>query len=196
MDIRLLNDAKAVSIKNKDVSLLIDPVDSQLVADLIVYTDPGRGETSIKSNKTTTAKVFFEPGEYESRGMFLYGFFYKDADQPTLFYKIEYEGCHIAYLPAGIRILSQQQQDELGRIDVLLVNLEGHTDMKEVKDLVESLEPGVVIPVVPASRESLEDFLKVMAKAEAVPVEMFAADRYPYQEDKTEVVVLQSSVAS
>jgi len=213
MDIRWYGHT-AFELKHKSLSVLIDPFG----------TDVGLGKPQWKSdivticNKTYTdnvlpclqghPKIINQPGEYEISDLFIYGIrtSMKETEdgkkRENIIYKFEYENTHICHLSHLGEKLIDKQLEDIGIVDVLLLALgsEKTLNIKESKELIEELDPRVIIPVDTSSKSEaigdspiMQEFLKVMGKSITEPLEVFTADKYPYNPEKTDIIFLQKT---
>jgi len=88
-------------------------------------------------------------GEYEVRGIFVHGISApkKDESEHTI-YKFTVEDIRIGFLGALDRKLKNNEIEDLGEIDVLIVPVGGNTvmDAKLAADVVNQVEPRLIIP--------------------------------------------------
>ena len=85
------------------------------------------------------------PGEYEVRGVMVKGI----SVGTTTIYRIDVEGLSIAHLGNLAAPLSTEVQEKLGDVDVLLIPVGGHGALtaKQAGELIEQIEPRIVIPL-------------------------------------------------
>ncbi|MFN7088359.1 MAG: MBL fold metallo-hydrolase [Candidatus Paceibacteria bacterium] len=100
--------------------------------------------------------IFRGPGEYEAKDIFIEGIasFHdsaggKERGENTIFV-IEAENIRLVHMgDFGEARLSESQEEQIGRVDVLLVPVGGHFTIgaRQAQAIVNSLEPKVVIPM-------------------------------------------------
>lgn len=96
--------------------------------------------------------VITHPGEYETRGVFVYGIptvtIGKEKIKNTI-YKIIGEEISVVHLGRLNTTLTNDQIDQLGNVDILLLPVGGAEvfDGKKAVELVSQLDPRIVIPV-------------------------------------------------
>ncbi len=126
------------------------------------------------------------PGDYEVGGVFVSGIRTngqpKDlpASQRNTAYIIEIEGVNICHLGNMLDVLTQQQAEDLGPIDVLLLPVGGKSTLTPARaaEVVNIIEPGIVIPMmyrVPdlsADLGTVTRFLTEMAVEKCEPEEL------------------------
>lgn len=206
----------AFELKHKSLSVLIDPFGN----------DVGLGKPQWKNdivticNKTYTdnvlpyiigkPRIINQPGEYEIKDLFIYGIrsSMKETDdkkkRENIIFKFEYENIHICHLSHLGEKLTDKQQEDIGIVDILLLALgsEKTLGIKESKELIEELDPRVIIPVdtsckgdIVSNSPVIQDFLKIMGKTSSTPLEAFTADKYDFSSEKTDVIfLLRSSI--
>lgn len=120
---------------------------------------------------------------------------------PNIVFALDAEGLRVVHLGDLGHLLSEEQVKELRPVSVLLVPVGGHftIDAKEAWQVVEALQPKVVIPMhyktpaVDFPIAGVEEFLKI-AEAHGVPVKRYPEGRVTLSEqdlpETTEVWVL------
>jgi L-ascorbate metabolism protein UlaG (beta-lactamase superfamily) len=145
----------AVKIQSGDTVILLAPQgknseirSSRMKADVVVL-----GSTADKINvEPRTEKLFTiaQAGEYESSGIFVYCLKHANgAEASSLISRVTLEGMTIAHLGSLAKELSQDQLELFKNVDVLFVPVGGAKvlDAKKAAQVVESIEPRVVIPM-------------------------------------------------
>ncbi len=143
------------------------------------------------------------PGEYEVGGVSITGVAtYHDKEKGdqrgrNTVYNISIDGLNIVHLGDLGHTLSEEQIDEIGATDILLVPVGSiyTIDAKTASDVVSSLEPRIVIPMhyaLPGLKfelEPVENFLKEMGFESVEPLAKLSIskDKLP---DELQVVVL------
>lgn len=127
--------------------------------------------------------VVREPGEYEVKGIFVYGISAPREGQKNkngrLIFRIVGEGLSLAHLGALDRPLTNEELAHFENVDVLMLPVGGGEvlDPKRANEIITQIEPRLVIPMFYAlpnlkmKLESVEKFLKVTGagKPEALP---------------------------
>ncbi len=205
MDIRWYGHT-AFELKQKSFSVLIDPFGK----------DVGLGTPSWKADIVTLCREEYlatveplieskpryitQPGEYEINDIFIYGIRSntKDATE-NMIYKFEYDNHHILHLSHLGQKLTDQQLEQIGIVDVLLLSLgsDKTLNINDSKELIEEIDPRVIIPIdtglkdeSPLESKYIQDFLKAMGKTVSAPQDLFDVGKYPYNGESTDVVVL------
>jgi|TARA_Y100000310_G_scaffold165626_2_gene165360 hypothetical protein len=165
-----------LKIQTNDTVVLLAPPgkkseikSSRMKADIVVLKSPN-DEVNIepRAEKLFTIK---NPGEFESSGIFVYCTAQPEKGEPkSLMNLINIEGVTIAHLADLGHQLSDAQHELFEGADVLLVPVGGKDvlDAKAAKQLIEKIEPRVVIPMHAAlkglktSYDDIEKFWKVI----------------------------------
>ncbi len=147
---------------NKDAIIITDPYDpkiagikpSRLKADVVLVSNNENklhnNASSINPNQEQSElTIINEPGEYETKGIAFHGVF--DSLRESVVYRIELEQMTIAYLGSitSSSSLSGDQDEILQNSDILIIPIGGKdvTDMKQARDIVNRLQPRMVIPI-------------------------------------------------
>ena len=143
-----------------EVTLVTDPYANEtglrfprtLTADLVVVS---HNENDANNVEAVQGKPFVVtmPGEYEVKGIFVYSIHAPLAEKGMTDHKIfrfEVEGVHLAHLGALNRALTDDELKELGSVDILMIPAGGGRVLspKLASEVIEQLEPRVVIPMV------------------------------------------------
>lgn len=152
--------------------------------------------------------IFDKPGEYESKGVFVYGvpsFHDKKQGQEkgnNIIFRIELEGVSIVHLGDLGHELGPEQKEKLSGLDVLLIPVGGgdSLDYKSAAAIVNELEPRIVIPMhyqLPDQKTKLdgvEKFAKEMGVAAKAELDKLKISRKDLPEDETKTIILQKNV--
>lgn len=212
----------ASSGKNNGVSIVIDPYGEELglripklEADIVLVTHNHFDHNNVKAvnpikhqseNGNGGMLVITGPGEYEKNNVFVQGIpsFHdknngKDRGINTC-YTIEAEGvkiCHLGDLGQGE--LTEEQVDEIGDVDVLMIPVGGGSTIDAVgaSKIVNQIEPRIVIPMhyalpkVKTKLDDVEKFLKVMGKKGIEPQAKLTVKEKDLSGEETEIVILK-----
>lgn len=197
--------------------------------DFTLVTDPYNEETGLKMPKVKASvvsvshkhphhnnvegvegepRVFNWPGEYETGGVHFRGIssFHnakedKEQAENTIFTTIikGVKFCHLGDL--GTK-LTPEQLEKVGDIDVLFVPVGGvdTIDAKKAKEVIEQIEPRMVIPMVYNTDGStvgladLQPFLNEMGAQNIEAQDLLSLKRSDLPEDNSKVVVLNPTV--
>ncbi len=202
-------------LKGKSATVVIDPFDpkiglklpkpSDLEADALVVTHshPDHSFTEAIPNSPVLVSG---PGEYEVKGVSFNGIqTWHDKTQGSergknTVYSLIIDGLHIVHLGDLGHVLTEEQAEEIGETDILLIPVGGNytIDAKEASQVVSQLEPRIIIPMhykLPGQElpiEGVEAFLKEMGADSSVPQPKLSItkDKLP---EETMVVVLAKS---
>lgn len=149
--------------QGKDVSVLAGSFDEKEFGlkipkakdDLIL-----NGEFSETDIKIPETFVIHSPGEYEVKGVFVYGIG-PAADYPQIIYRFEMESLVVAHLGGISHLLDDESAGELGDVDILILPVGGHNVLNadQAAKTVAQIEPRLVIPMyyqIPGSDLNLD----------------------------------------
>lgn len=201
-------------LKGKTSTVIIDPFsletglklpkDLQADSCLITHSHPDHNNPSALTGDPV---VISGPGEYEVKGVAVTGVAsFHDASSGSergknTIYHIYMDGLNIVHLgDLGQPELTEEQVDEIGITDVLLIPVGGVYTItaKEAPSIISQLEPRIVIPMhykidgLKYELEGVENFLKEMGAENVVPAPKLSItkDKLP---EETQVVVLSKS---
>jgi len=213
MEIKYLSHSSFL-IKTKDAKLVMDPFDPKFIglkfskqeADIVTishdhkdhsYTDLIEGEPLILT----------WPGQFEKKGIRIWGFssFHDKVEGKergeNIMYKLESEGISILHCGDLGMIPSDDQIEEIGDVDVLLVPVGGKYTItaEEAIHLIKKVEPAIVIPMHYGRPEiaveglaPLDDFLSKMGGDRIEPLEKLVVKKEDFALDAAmRVVVLK-----
>ena len=175
-------------IKGKSGTIITDPFDSnsgyklgKTTADIVTVSHDHPGH-NYADGIGGNPKVIIGPGEYDIAGIFIYGVrTYHDTEKGTqkgknTSYLIEIDDLRICHLGDLGHVLSPQQVEELGKVEVVLAPVGGVTtiDAKIALEVARLLRPGLVIPMhyyteATPRFEPVDNFLKEMGSRDMIP---------------------------
>lgn len=199
-------------IKGKEVTLVTDPFDEsigyaleKLTANIVTSSHNHPGHNHVHAIEGDH-KVFNRPGEYEIRGVFLTGIgTFHDSEQgnsrgKNTIYLFEMDDIRLCHLGDLGHILSPQQIEELGNIDVLFIPVGGIStiDAKMGAEVVRSLSPRIIIPMhysteIATWLNPLDKFLKEMGLKEIEPQTKLSVTRSNLPSE-TQVIALSVAI--
>lgn len=148
-----------VSFKGKAGTLLVNPNDSKISADVVLANSFSREYRAV-GNFGKDTKVFDWPGEYESRNIFIQGITAydrprekdsdkKDEAEKMIIFAFEMDGFKICHLGNLGHKLTPEMLEAIGDVDVLMVPVGGIDCLNAEKahEVIEQIDPRVVIPV-------------------------------------------------
>ncbi len=177
-----------------DVTVVVDPYAADLGlrqrslnAQVALSTHDAEDANAISSVEGQPF-VVRAPGEFEAKGVFIYGIDValkgdgKKKSAHTI-YRIESEDMYLAHLGALDRELTNAELEQLKNIDVLMVPVGGGRVMspKLAADVVNQIEPRVVIPMTFAVDGLKENFASEMEFLKALGVKPDALPKYKIQ---------------
>lgn len=142
------------------------------------------------------------PGEYEIGGVFINGIASPRKsveDTKNTMFVFEYDGISVAHLGDLDRVLTQNQIDALGQVNVLLIPVGGGNTLSaaQASEMVSMIEPNIVIPMHYAQKglklelSDVDRFLKEMGVSEVEAESSLRLTRTSLPEEGTQVAMLQ-----
>ena len=95
--------------------------------------------------KPAKKNIFSRMGEYEVKDVLIYVLSSKNTDQADLF-SVNIDGVNIIYLDNSVNSLASETIDLVGVCHILVAEL-NHDDLKAKSELVNEIDPYVVIPL-------------------------------------------------
>jgi L-ascorbate metabolism protein UlaG (beta-lactamase superfamily) len=165
-------------IQDKNIILITDPYNSELglkplyglKADIVTVSHDHCNHNNIDVVLGVEEKAPFiisSPGEYEIKNIFIYGIpCFHDKEQGkqkglNTVYLIKINEITIAHLGDLGHILSDEQLEKIEKVDILLIPVGGifTIDAKEAKQIINQIEPKIVIPMhykIPELKKNLD----------------------------------------
>ncbi len=202
-------------LRGKSVTVVTDPYDPEFVglkypkteADIVTVSHCHSDHNFI-SIVGGGPFVISLPGEYEIKGVSVFGFSsYHDDKQGTekgknIIYLIEIDGlriCHLGDLGGG---LSAELIEEIGTVDVLCIPVGGKVTLEpnEAVELINQIEPSIVLPMhynLPSMNQKIfgdlkpvDEFLSKMEVEDKTVLDKLtiSKDKLP---EETKVVILE-----
>lgn len=196
-------------ITDKNVTLVTDPFDAKIglkplrtEADIVTVS-----HSHYDHNNTGAIKgepiIVDSPGEYSIKGVGIKGIvcFHdnkqgKERGMNTI-YAIEIEGIKICHLGDLGHILSDEQIDQIGNVDILLIPIGGKytIDTQEAIEVINQIEPRLVIPMhykvngLNIDLEKVDKFAKEMGASKQIPKLTIKKKELPSEE--TETIIME-----
>ncbi len=148
---------------------------------------------------TGTPQLVNIPGEFEVRGVFVYGMSTPlKRGVPNVLYRIETEGMHLAHLGALDRELTDEELKQLGNIDILMVPVGGAGVLSPslASEVIAQIEPRVVIPMthqlpnLKTKYETVDAFCKQMGACRKEEMNKYKVTRKDLPEEDMLIVNL------
>ncbi|MDH5596554.1 MAG: MBL fold metallo-hydrolase [Candidatus Peregrinibacteria bacterium] len=198
------------SIQDDGVTVVTDPFNEniglklpKLSADAVTVSHNADAYNNVDA-VSGDPKVFSWPGEYETKGIhfkLVHSFHNSKDDAEQLENNISvmhFGGIRLCHLGAQGTKLTPEQLEQAGDVDILFVPVggKGMVDAKKAKEIVEQVEPRVIVPMAYDTEGSklelgsLADFLKVMGASGEEVLPSFKVKRSELPEDNSKVVVL------
>ncbi len=181
MDINWLGHS-CFRLRGKQATLITDPLPqdlgytvSKLAADIVTISHQHQSHAYHESIGGDP-KVIAGPGEYEIKGVLIIGIAtFHDTEEGKIkgkntVYLIEIDGITVCHLGDLGHVLTAEQVEEIGDVDVLLLPVGGKSTLNAATaaEVIRQIEPKVVIPmhyqtpVLKRELESVDSFLKEM----------------------------------
>jgi len=178
-----------IGASKDEATIVIDPYENStglrfprtLTADIVAVSEKHEHASNVEG-VLGNPFVVKEPGEYEIKGIFVYGINAPRENtkgkEDRMVFKIAGEGMSIAHLGALDRPLTDEELSHFENVDILLLPVGGGEVLgpKNANEIIGQIEPKIVIPMfysIPNIKMKLEpigNFLKVMgSKDEALP---------------------------
>jgi L-ascorbate metabolism protein UlaG (beta-lactamase superfamily) len=197
--------------QGEETKIVIDPFDesyglkpSKLQADILLVSHEHKDHSNV-AGVSGNYFLIENPGEYEIKGVYVKGIpaFHdsssgKERGKVTMFKILteEIKICHLSDL--GQKELTEQQLEEIGEVDILLIPVGGNYTIaaKEASMIISQIEPKIVIPMhyqLPKLKLKLEDldkFLKIMGSKNPEKLSKLSIKKKELTEDGMKIIVL------
>lgn len=211
MDITFYGHA-CFALREKNLTVLTDPYDESLGLSLpkvsahVVTSSFDHPFHHHVKGLAGTPVVYDWPGEYEFQGTHFKGIhsFHNSKDDKeqleNIIFHMVMGDIRLCHLGAQGTKLTSEQLEKAGEVDVLFVPVggKGGMDAKKAKEVVEQVEPRIIIPMMydtegsKAGLDSLQSFLSVMGAKAVEPLDKFTVRRSELPEENSKVVVLNA----
>jgi len=204
-----------VRLQSKDTAVVFDPYHSsigiklpKLSADVVCVThdhDDHNNVAAVSGNPF----VVSTPGEYEVKGIFIYGFasFHDEVEGKergtNTIYSVEYENIQITHLgDLGTTKLTDEQLERFEGTDILFIPVGGvyTIDAKQAVDVISQIEPRIIIPIhykIPKLKYKLDPvdvFMRAQGVKNGEPQESLKILKKDLPQEKTEIVILKPKI--
>lgn len=203
--------------KGEDVVIVIDPyhkdcglkVPTKFGGDIVLITHDHKDHNNVELIKSTNLSpepfVISGPGEYEVKGVMIYGVpsFHDDKKGTergeNTMYLIETEGIWLAHLgDLGQKTLDNEQLEQVRDIDILLIPVGGTYTIndKEANPIISQIEPCLIIPMhykIPGLNLKIDGVDKFIKEMGLKPEEMkkLKVNKKDLSVEETRLVVLK-----
>jgi len=167
-------------IKGKEAQVAINPVKASDVAgsQIVIYSKSGKEQATL--NFVKDVFVIENPGEFEVKGVRVYGYSLKDET----IYLIQVDDINIAYTASLSDEMNKDLAEEFNLVNILLVSA-----ADDPTDLISQLGPNVVVPMN-YTEASLSKFLKEMGEENVERTSKLKVTSFGEESEETRVVVL------
>ncbi len=167
-------------------------------ADLLLLSNPQATDASAVLGKPYTVD---HPGEYEVKGMFVYGIPYGAGKDARTLFVVEAEGLTVALLPGLAKPFDNGQADPFEGADILLLPVGGHgvLNAEQAAAAVTQLEPRVAVPVhynLPGFKATLVGagpFVRELGVKEGEVLDKLKISKKDLPQEDMKVLVVQSA---
>jgi len=154
---------------------------------------------TVKKIKTDKSFVISTPGEFEVKGIFIYGINANGEENNKIIYLVEIAGVRVAHLgKLNQSKLSQHQLEMLEGVDILLLPVGGGEALssKQSSEIINQLEPRVIIPMnyqLPGLKVKLDtlDVFKKEIGAKFETVDKLKISQKDLPEEDTRFIVIE-----
>ncbi|MFN2568018.1 MAG: MBL fold metallo-hydrolase [Candidatus Dormibacteria bacterium] len=197
--------SSCVRLRGREVQVVVDPHDSALRTlgkaspELIVRTEGATRPELLRPHGDGSPQEVSGPGEYEVRGVRVRGI---PSSPIATIMQIELDEVRVVALGALERVLTEDEIDSLGKVDLLLLPVGGGDALgaSAATKLVNAIAPAVVVPLEPAagrvrSEESatVAVFAREMGVAESTVAQAkVSLSSSSVASEDTRVVILES----
>ncbi len=201
------------SIKEGDFTVVTDPYGEGcglklpgLKANVVTvsYKDAYHSNTGAIEGEP---RVFSWPGEYETsrypfKGIASFHNQKEDEEQKeNTIFTVDIKGIRLCHLGVLGTKLTPEQLEQIGDVDILFVPVGGKQaiDAKKAKEVVEQIEPRVIIPMIYDTEGSncglgaAEPFLSEMGSQGGEPIDAFDVKRSELPDEMSKVVVISQT---
>ncbi len=191
------------TVKGKSATVVTDPFEgagydkAKLKGHIITSSKIAEGVEMVAVDGEP--KVFDYPGEYERMGVALRGI---QTEEGGTIFVFDLDGIRVCHLGAMSKVPSSKIIESIGGVDIVLVPVGGKEvlDAKKAHEVIEEIEPRVVVPMYykteneKADLNPVDPFLKEVG-AQNSPIDKYSIDsKAKLPQDHEEYVVLNVDV--
>ncbi|MDO8571517.1 MAG: MBL fold metallo-hydrolase [bacterium] len=188
----------------EDVTLVIDPFDPSLgwklpkfQADIVAISTDTPEHNYLEAVKIVDPRnpfVLEGRGEYEVKGVFIYGV----GVEKTTVYSFSFDELYVLHCGSLNRLLTEKEIDQIGKVDILLLPVGGGSGMspRTAVEFIGQIEPRIVIPMchkVPGLKSDflpVEQFLKEYGIKDTERVDKFKISKKELPAEETQIILL------
>ncbi len=195
---------------NRDTALVTDPFDPsigwrlpKLQADVVTISTDQECHNfldAIKKEEDHIPFIITGPGEYEAKGIYVYGIPLIKKTKATVatLYSFNIDDIFIGHLSGLDRELTEHELDQLGRIDVLLLPVGDKEclDPKTAVEVINQIEPRIVIPMqyklegLKLDQTPIDAFLKEYGLKEVERTDKLKITKKDLPTEETKIIIL------
>lgn len=196
-------------IQNNDEDILINPYNPRRIglrgpnfkATVLILTNPEDEERARKDFKE--GFIISQAGEYETRGIFVYGTSVFRKGKRTNIYQVEIDGVRYGILGEIDTVLKSEELEGLDGIDVLFIPVGGKSVINAEKavEIINEIEPKIIIPCCYKSAnwqikikldfDPIEKFLKEIGIKRVERVALLSLNKKDIETEETKVIILE-----
>jgi L-ascorbate metabolism protein UlaG (beta-lactamase superfamily) len=201
-------------IMSKEATIVTDPYDSKMVgltsprpkADIVLVSHQHEDHNNVSIVKGEY-KLISGPGEYEVKGVHIRGIETYHDDKKgaerglNTVYVFTTEEMNLAHLGDLGQPLDDEQIEEIGEVDVLMIPVGGvyTIDHRQAEEVVNQIEPRLVIPMhykIPKLKiklDPVDKFLADMGASKVEPLPKLSLKKKDLPREETKVVLLEKA---
>lgn len=196
------------TLKGKSTTIVINPVEGgkhnlkEVKADTVLLTDDYHEKAKLVKG-SENAQIINWPGEYEVQGAAIISIptFTNEQEEGDsdkgriVIFSLLIDDIRICHLGEIGQPLDEEILEKIGDIDVLVVPVASKKslDNKKIHNVIEEIEPRIVIPMLYDNEEDLGKFLKEVGVTDHEEVESYEVKaKSALPEERTDVVVLKA----
>lgn len=198
---------------NGEVTVIFDPYDPakvglklpKLTGDILAITHD-HFDHNFTAGVSGEYFLIKGPGEYEVKQTFIYGIpgWHDNSEGsergPNTMYVLESEGMLLAHLgDLGQHQLTNEQLEQLEGVDILALPVGGTytIDAKQAVDIIQQIEPRIVIPIHyhiaggTSKIDGVDKFVKAMGVREATAIDKYKVSKKDLPTEETKIIILK-----
>lgn len=200
---------RCFTIKGKKTTIITDPIADRthklkkVNADTVLLSNDYEDKAKLIEGAEKAEKINW-PGEYEIKGASILSIpaYTKEKEEGDtskgriiiLSFMVDtMRICHLGLLGEEP---DEEMLDKIGDVDILLLPIAGKraVDPKKAHEIIEAIEPRVVIPMNYSNDSELEPMLKEMGVSEPEKIDVYdITSKAQLPEEKTDFVILNTS---
>lgn len=190
--------ANCFKLISSETTILIDPFspaksgfkNPRTKCDIIVFSC--LSEDFKKELKKISDETFIvsTPGEVGIKNIFICGIPHFEGKQLKIIYKITAENLKICFWGEAINQLTTEELDKIGEVDILVLPVSSKMiSSKRVAEIINDIEPGMVIPCSWKNKNDLADLIKEIGPKNTEEVEKLKIKKKDLVEGKIKLII-------